>query len=146
MSSLLLDPLVQKSWTYDSPPRDTRCPTCGYASEEPLVTGCMALVMRVLEVLGKRIARVPRSRYAVLGDRPFEAAYTLWEAEDSHLEAALDGAWSHVWPLLQIYAPEVRSPIEVELALDRVVREGVAERRAITLLDVRTALLPIVLS
>lgn len=118
------------------------CPGCGsHGAQEPLVIGCHLLVLRVLEVLGKRIVRVPRSRYEALGDVPVEYAHTMWRARARDVDAVLDGAWRHVPALLAIYAPhDADATREVQQRLDRVVREVVAEQRPPHRADVRFAL------
>ena len=138
----LVDP-VAAAWRPDD---DVPCcHGCGNPTDAPLVVGCFLSVLRVLEVLGKRIVRVPRSRYAVLAGRPFETAHTIWPAEHRDVVAALDGSFDHLGPLLDLFAPDVvESPVEVAQHMERLVWEVVAERRLPTLPDVRVKLRPLV--
>lgn len=59
----------------------------------PLVAACDALVLKALEAVGKRLVRADRSRYRVLGARPFHEAHMLWAASPSELDKVLRTAW-----------------------------------------------------
>lgn len=149
--SLQLSPELEQVWTHrpasvrlgqDLP----RCSECGQTHAEPLVAASHLLVMRALEVLGKRIVQRPRSRWDELGYRPVVIAHTIWPARQRDVEDVLLDAWNHVPALVMVYAPQVPSAIEVVNALDRTTREAVAEQRCVSVTDVRVALTPIVLS
>ena len=82
------------------------CPVCGAYSLAPdaqtstLVAVCDVLVLKALETMGKYIVRADRSRFRVLGTRPWYAAHTLWKATDEIVDKALRGAWDVVPALL----------------------------------------------
>lgn len=138
----IIEPWVEHGLTL---PVWQRCPTCSSRREEPLVIGCMVMVMRVFELIGKRVVQRPRSRWKELGGRPLEVAHTIWDADEDQVDQALEGAWVQVPILLSLYGPDKkasRTP-EVVSALSRVVREAVKEHRCVTVVDVRTALVPI---
>ena len=61
-----------------------RCPVCGASSLTPeaqmgaLLAVCDVLVVKALEQLGKRIVRGERSRFRLLGTRPWYTVHTIW--------------------------------------------------------------------
>lgn len=93
------------------------------------------LVVRALELVGKRIVRVERSRYRELGDRPFHEAHTLWQPDSEMLDKALVGAWSPVAQVVRDHARADVDAAQVALALDRYVRDLIRARRDHTVAD-----------
>lgn len=87
------------------------------------------LVVRALELVGKRIVRVERSRYRSLNGRPFHEAHTLWQPDTEMLNKALAGAWSQVPQVVRDHGHASVDAGQVELALDRYVRDLVRARR-----------------
>ena len=84
------------------------CPVCGafgntLATASPLLAVCDVLVIRALEVAGKRIVRAERSRFRVLGTRPWHVAHTLWRPDPVHVKKSLEHAWDVVPALLDSY-------------------------------------------
>lgn len=107
------------------------CACCGHAVTDDLglVAACDVLVLRALEVVGKRIVRVDRSRFKRLGAAPFHHAHLMWQPDDEMLAKALAGAWDHVPQIVQDHARLDVSPRQVELVLDRYVRDLVRGTR-----------------
>ncbi|HLR43872.1 MAG TPA: hypothetical protein VK065_01645 [Brevibacterium sp.] len=64
-----------------------------------LVAVADTLVIKALEMMGKRLVRVERSRYRIIGDAPFHLAHTIWQVDDIEVSRSLRGAWDIV-PLL----------------------------------------------
>lgn len=87
------------------------------------------LVVRALELVGKRIVRVERSRYRALGGRPFHEAHTVWQPDSEMLTKSLAGAWAQVPQVVRDHARDEVDPAQVALALDRYVRDLVRARR-----------------
>lgn len=71
------------------------CPVCGsftgetLATASPLLAVCDVLVIRALEVTGKRIVRAERSRFRTLGTRPMYVAHTIWRPTPELVAKAL---------------------------------------------------------
>lgn len=57
---------------------------------------CDVLVVRALETLGKYLVRSDRSRFRVLGGRPFHVAHVLWLADDALVSKVLKHTWDIV--------------------------------------------------
>lgn len=70
------------------------------STASPLLAVCDVLVVRALEVAGKRIVRAERSRYRVLGTRPWHVAHTIWRPTPDHVRKSLDHAWDVVPAML----------------------------------------------
>jgi hypothetical protein len=85
------------------------CPCCGaytgttLAESSPLLAVCDVLVIRALEVAGKRIVRAERSRFRTLGTRPWHAAHTIWRPSQDQVVKSLEHAWDVVPALLDTY-------------------------------------------
>ena len=110
---------------------DVACTCCGHAvtDDRGLVGACDVLVLRALELVGKRIVRVDRSRFKRLGDAPFHRAHLLWQPDAEMLDKALAGAWDHVPQIVEDHARPDVSPVQVRLTLDRYVRDLVQATR-----------------
>lgn len=61
--------------------------------DDTLLAVCDVLTVKALETVGKRLVRTDRSRFRVLGDRPFYEAHTIWQPSDTEVARALKGAW-----------------------------------------------------
>ena len=88
----------------------TPCPCCGSyttatlaSPASPLFAVCDVLVIKTLELVGKRIVRAQRNRFQTLGSRPFHLAHTMWRPELKEVEKALRGAWDVVPALLDAH-------------------------------------------
>ena len=85
------------------------CPVCGsltgqsLATASPLLAVCDVLVIRALEVTGKRIVRAERSRFRILGTRPMHEAHTIWRPTPDLVEKSLRSAWAVVPALMDSY-------------------------------------------
>lgn len=85
------------------------CPVCGsfantsLSVSSPLLAVCDVLVLRALEVTGKRIVRDERYRFRQLGTRPWHLAHTLWRPRPEYVERSLAHAWDVVPALLDSY-------------------------------------------
>ena len=80
------------------------CPVCGsytgvtLATASPLLAVADVLVIRALEVAGKRIVRADRARFRTLGTRPMHVAHTIWRPDLAHVTKSLTNAWAVVPP------------------------------------------------
>ena len=113
------------------------CPVCGAYSLAPearytvLLAVCDVLVVKALEQLGKYLVRAPvsdqrrsnRSRYAALGDTPFSAAHTIWQAPDDLVCKALRNTWDVVPLLVASHGPHQIDPQPVIDMLDEYVHD-----------------------
>lgn len=85
------------------------CPVCGAVSLSPeghssaLLAVCDVLVVKALEVMGKRLVREERARFRVLGARPFYEAHTIWQPTDAMVTKALKSAWDVVPAMLDTH-------------------------------------------
>jgi hypothetical protein len=85
------------------------CPVCGayggqtLATASPLLAVADVLVVRALEVAGKRIVRAERSRFRVLGTKPWHVAHTIWRPTPDHVKKSLDHAWDVVPAMLDAH-------------------------------------------
>ena len=61
------------------------------------------LVVKALESMGKRLVRMDRARFRVLGDQPFPLAHTIWQADDETVAKAIKGAWDVVPVLIETH-------------------------------------------
>jgi len=61
-----------------------------------LAAACDMAVMRALELVGKRVARIDRSRYGAMkrSGKDWHEAHTMYRPEPQHVDAALQGAWT----------------------------------------------------
>lgn len=94
-----------------------------------LTAAADALVLRALELIGKRLVRVDRSRFGRMGDLAFFEAHLLWQPDSEMLDKALAGAWDVLPRLIQDHAHPDVNPYEVRLALDRYVRDLIRTKR-----------------
>jgi hypothetical protein len=101
------------------------CPVCGsysgasLATPSPLLAVCDVLVIRALEVAGKRIVRAERSRFRALGTRPMHVAHTIWRPTPEQVAKALQNAWAVVPVLLESYGCCNLTARQVTECLDR---------------------------
>lgn len=105
------------------------CPCCGavrVATGDPLVAAADVLVYRALELVGKRLVRVERSRYQRMDGRGWHEAHLLWQADDALVDKALAGAWEAVPAVLTEHGCCGATPEQMTLVLDRYVRDLLA--------------------
>lgn len=106
------------------------CPTCGRPPEgDVLVAACDVLILRALELVGKRLVRVDRSRYARLGDRPWHDAHLVWQADEAMTDRALRDAWTTVPAVVREHGCCDLTPDELRRVLDRYARDLIAAGR-----------------
>ena len=101
----------------------------GVRSDPGLLAACDVMVLRALELVGKRIVRVDRSRYSRLNGRAFHEAHLLWQPDDEMLDKALANAWGQVVQVVRDHSTSDVDPKWVVLALDRYVRDLVHAMR-----------------
>jgi hypothetical protein len=131
------------------PDRDA-CPCCGTVRDvtvDPLVAACDVLVLRALEVVGKRIVRSPdvgkdgspggmyggravrrdegrfRRTRMLTEERAWHEAHLLWRPDRRTLDKALETAWDAVPLLFAEYGCCGATPQQVTMILDRYVRD-----------------------
>lgn len=92
-------------------------------ADRGLLAASDVLILRALELIGKRIVRVERSRFARLEHRPFHEAHCLWQPDGEMLDKALETAWQLVPMVVREHARDDISPEQVVLVLDRYVRD-----------------------
>jgi hypothetical protein len=97
--------------------------------DRSLIAACDVLVLRALELVGKRVVRMDRSRYGRMGDRPFYEAHLLWQPDSVQLDRALESAWDLVPHVVSVHGRPHLSPVEIRLVLDRYVRELIKATR-----------------
>lgn len=101
------------------------CPVCGAYSGQslavasPLLAVCDVLVIRALEVAGKRIVRADRARFRRLGTRPWHVAHTIWRPDEAHVAKSLQNAWDVVPALFESYGCCGVTTRQVTECLDR---------------------------
>lgn len=115
-----------------------RCPHCdNVISEVPLVAACDMLVIRALELVGKRIVRVERSRYKRMDGRPWHEAHLLWQPDDRLVDKALEHAWDSVDLVLTEYGTSHLKSVEIKQILNRYVRDLLRSRTGHDLRELR---------
>lgn len=78
------------------------CPACGayslpgLAAHSALFALSDLLVLKALEVVGKRIVRVSRTRYNLRQNRPWHESHTLWRPDGPMMDKGLEAAWDLV--------------------------------------------------
>jgi hypothetical protein len=99
-------------------------------------------VMRALELIGKRVAQAPRSRYGSMqkSGRGWHEAHTIWRPEQAHVNAALSGAWTVLPRLVAQHGCCALVEPELNALLDAYVREVVFSGRPHDFEDLRQRL------
>lgn len=106
-----------------------RCPVCGASSLTPeaqmgaLLAVCDVLVVKALEQLGKRIVRGERSRFRLLGTRPWYTVHTIWPPLEDEVGHVLKGAWDVVPAMLDAHGCCGVTSVQVSQMLDSYVRD-----------------------
>lgn len=108
----------------------TPCPCCGaYSSTtlqdpaSPLFAVADVLVIRALEVTGKRIVRDERSRFRILGTRPWHVAHTIWRPRPEYVQRSLEHAWDVIPALLDAHGCCNVTARKVTHCLDSYVKD-----------------------
>jgi hypothetical protein len=94
-----------------------------------LAAACDVLVLRALELIGKRIVRVERSRFNKMGTLAFHEVHVLWQPDNDMLDKSLAGAWDLLPQVMHNHARHDINVHEVRLALDRYVRDLIQMKR-----------------
>jgi hypothetical protein len=96
-----------------------------------LAAACDMVVLRALELVGKRVARDERSRHGALrrSGKEWHEAHTLWTPEPHQVDAALAGAWALLPRLSSEHGCCGLADPALVLILDGYVRELVASSR-----------------
>lgn len=95
------------------------------------------LVLRALELLGKRIVTRPRrSRWAQTG-LPWFQAHILWQADPTQIDAALTDAWTAIPLVVDAHGPAGVTVDELAAVLNRYVRDLVQMRMGHDVADLR---------
>lgn len=105
---------------------DDRCDCCGAVklqAGDPITAAANVLVLRALELVGKRIVKVERSRYARMDGRPWHEAHLQWQPDESLIDPALAVAWDTVPVLLEDHGCCGLTPESLTAVLDRYVRD-----------------------
>lgn len=120
------------------------CPSCGahlHRGEpvDPLLSALDMLVLRALEILGNRIIRYERSRFAEvdrLGIEAFEA-HTVWQPPWKVVAKVLETAWVALPVALHQHGCCGLSPQQARQILDRYVSDLVDAQEAHDLDELR---------
>ena len=109
---------------------------------EALAAACDIAVLRALELIGKRVARVDRVRYGAMKRSGVEwhDAHTVWRPEASHVDAALSGAWQVLPRLLSQHGCCGYVDARLKALLDGYVRELAYAQRPHEFEDLRRRL------
>jgi len=94
-----------------------------------LLAACDVLVLRALELVGKRIVRKDRSRYLRLNGRPWHEAHCMWQCDTQTMETALSGAWTFLPHIVQTYTCGTVTVAQLQTVLDRYLRELIYSQR-----------------
>lgn len=119
------------------------CPVCGsysgsvLSTASPLLAVCDVLVVRALEVAGKRIVRAERSRFRVLGTRPWHVAHTIWRPTQEHVAKSLTNAWDVVPAMLDAHGCCGITSRQVVEMLDKYASDLLITGTAHNLTDLR---------
>lgn len=105
------------------------CPVCGAYSltqdgqASALLAVCDVLVIKALETMGKWIVRAERSRFRVMGTRPWYVAHTFWQPDDHTVDKALKNAWDVVPAMLDTHGCCGVTSRQVTVMLDSYVHD-----------------------
>jgi hypothetical protein len=102
-----------------------------------LAAACDVLVVRALELIGKRIVRIERSRFNRLGTLAFHEAHILWQPDKDTLDKALASAWDYLPDVIRNHAIAGTDADEVRLALERYIHDLVQMKRGHSVEELR---------
>ena len=96
-----------------------------------LTAACDMVVLRALELIGKRVARDGRARYGAMqrSGREWHEAHTIWRPDAAHVDAGLAGAWAILPRLASEHGCCGLVDPDLAALLDSYVRELVASGR-----------------
>lgn len=107
------------------------CPCCGSITgttlaldQAPtLLAVCDVLVIKALEVIGKRIVRSERARFKMMRGRPWHEAHTQWNPDESMITKSMAGAWDVVPAMIDSHGSCGIESDQIIKALDDYVRD-----------------------
>ena len=122
-----------------------RCGECGAHVAVPemggpsdsIVAACDVLVLRALELVGKRIVRLERSRYGRMQGRPWHEVHLLWQPDAQAVEQGLEHAWDSVPLVVDEHGCCGVTAGQLRLVLDRYVRDLLLTMQGHTTTDLR---------
>lgn len=117
-----------------------RCHACGQGQPglaDPLVAACDMLVLRALEVLGKRIVNRARRGQREQTGLPWFQAHVIWQADPGHLDDALADAWDLVPVVVDSHGCCGVTSDELVAVLDRYVRDLVQMKMGHDVVELR---------
>ena len=122
-----------------------QCTSCGAQVEVPvpdgpsdsIVAACDVLVLRALELVGKRIVRLERSRYGRMQGRPWHEVHLLWQPDQQAVDQGLEHAWDAVPLVVDEHGCCDVTADQLRLILDRYVRDLLATMTGHTTTDLR---------
>ncbi len=127
---------------------DPRCPqsplTCDCCGVDPVALACEMLILRALEVLGKRLVREAgkKNRWQDRGDTGWYALHTIWPASAKDIDGALRNAWDMVDEVQARWGTRDRYDILLGQKLDTYTRRLVTDQRLPDLGEIRSLLTP----
>lgn len=118
---------------------------CDCCAVDPVALACEMLVLRALEVLGKRLVREAghKHRWQDRGDAPWYALHTVWETSARDIDGALRGAWEMVDEVQMRWGSRDRYDPLLASKLDRYTRRLVDDRRLPVLDELSELLTPV---
>jgi hypothetical protein len=106
-------------------------------ASDSIVAACDVLVLRALELVGKRIVRLERSRYQRMGGRPWHEVHLLWQPDAQAVEQGLAHAWDAVGLVVEEHGCCGVTGPQLRLILDRYVRDLLTTMQGHTATDLR---------
>lgn len=125
---------------------EVRCPGCGAhvdlpeppaATSDSIVAACDVMVLRALELVGKRIVRLERSRYRRMAGRAWHEVHLLWQPDEQAVEQGLQHAWDAVPLVVAEHGCCGVTADQLRLVLDRYVRDLLTTMTGHTTTDLR---------
>lgn len=116
------------------------CDCCGaptIQAGDPLTAGADMLVIRALELVGKRIVKVERSRYRRMDGRPWHEAHLEWQPDEQLINAALAVAWDTVPVLVDGHGCCGLTADTLTAVLDRYVRDLLLTQQGHAVVELR---------
>lgn len=102
-----------------------------------MVAACDMLVIRALELLGKRVVtRARRGRWEQT-NLPWHQAHILWQADRNQIDAALTDAWTAIPSMIEEHGCCGATPAELTAVLDRYVRDLVQMKMGHDVIELR---------
>lgn len=84
---------------------------------------CDVLVLRALEMIGKRLSRAQRSRLSKMEQMPWHEAHTIFHADEATVDKVLVSAWEMLPSMLSVHGCAGFTPSHLASTLDEYVRD-----------------------